>query len=186
MDPAALDAAAGYYWSHYGPEDATRNVFKIFIPTQYDPAIAPPGCQILIIQKLTPVRLEDVTDWPAHKQSIEEQVMSRLRRILPDLERHIVVKSSASAMTSYRFTNNWQGAMLGWEMSPQQLGSGRLSAEAPVGNLHFVGHWAPPGGGITPVIISAQNVARKILSGCDGEELTLQNRSAFEVQAGGN
>jgi len=186
MDPAALDAAAGYYWSHYDPEDATRNVFKIFIPTQYDPAIAPPGCQILIIQKLTPVRLEDVTDWPAHKQSIDDRVMSRLRCILPDFERHIVVKSSASAMTSYRFTNNWQGAMLGWEMSPHQLGAARLSAEAPVGNLHFVGHWAPPGGGITPVIISAQNVARKILSGSDTEDLSLQVRSALEVQAGGN
>jgi hypothetical protein len=32
-------------------------------------------------------------------------------------------------------------------------------------NLHMVGHWTQPGGGITPVIVSAQRVARTILTG---------------------
>jgi phytoene dehydrogenase-like protein len=165
MDPATLAAAEGYYWTSYDPGDATRTVFKVFIPTHFDPEIAPPGCQILIVQKLTPVRMEDVKDWPAYKQSVEEQIMSRLRRILPDIDSHIVVKMSATAMTSYRFTNNWQGAMLGWEMSPEQLAGNRLPNMTSIKNLHLVGHWTQPGGGITPVIVSAQRVARIILSG---------------------
>jgi len=38
-----------------------------------------------------------------------------------------------------------------------------------------VGHWTPPGGGITPVIISAQRVARMILTGrTTGEDLASQ------------
>ena len=79
MDPAALAAAEGYYWTSHDPADAIRTVFKIFIPTHFDPAIAPPGCQILIVQKLTPVRIEQITDWPAHKKSVEDQIMARLR-----------------------------------------------------------------------------------------------------------
>src|SRR5205823_6812562 len=73
LDPARLEAAAGYYWTSYEPGDAIRNVFKIFIPTQYDPSIAPPGCQILIVQKLTPVRLEQISDWQAHKSEVRSE-----------------------------------------------------------------------------------------------------------------
>ena len=69
---------------------------------------------------------------------------------------------SASALTSWRFTGNYHGAMLGWEMSPDQLADGRPAAECVVRNLYFTGHWTRPGGGITPVIVSAVDVARAI------------------------
>ena len=55
--------------------------------------------------------------------------------------------------------------MLGWEMSPDQLGAARLPTSTPIQGLHLVGHWAQPGGGITPVMICAQRVAEEILSG---------------------
>ena len=101
--------------------------------------------------------------------------MARLRQVLPGIDNHIVVKSSASALTSWRFTNNWQGGMLGFEMSPDQLGSKRLPVFTPVENLYLTGHWTQPGGGITPVIVSAQRVAKIILSGRDeGRDLAEQ------------
>jgi hypothetical protein len=31
-------------------------------------------------------------------------------------------------------------------------------------NLYFVGHWTQPGGGITPVIVSAMQVAKKVIN----------------------
>jgi hypothetical protein len=65
--------------------------------------------------------------------------------------------------------------MLGWEMSPEQLGAGRLPFYTPIENVHLVGHWTQPGGGITPVIVSAQRVARAILTGRDeGRDLAAQ------------
>jgi phytoene dehydrogenase-like protein len=174
-DPAMLEKAEGYYWSTYEPDDAIKNVFKIFVPTRFDPSVAPAGCQILIVQKLTPVRLEEITDAAAHKTSVENQVMTKLRELLPDIEQHIVVKLAASAYTSFHYTNNWQGAMLGWEMSPGQLGSARLPNGTPVENLFLTGHWTQPGGGITPVIVSAQRVAKQILkSGNSGNVLAEQ------------
>ena len=167
MEPQRLAAAEGYYWSSDDPEDAARNVFKIFVPTHFDPNVAPRGCQILIVQKLTPVRLEEVDDWDTYRNQIHCSIMQRLRKILPGIDSHIVVNLAASAMTSCRFTNNWQGAMLGWEMTPGQLGSGRLPNTTPVESLYLVGHWTQPGGGVTPVIISAQRVANMILRGTE-------------------
>ena len=167
MDPGRLAAAEGYYWSSFDPRDAVVNAFKVFIPTHFDPAVAPPGCQILIVQKLVPVDFSPARDWTTHKETVEGTIMERLRAILPSIDSHIVVRLGATAMTAYRFTGNCQGAMLGWEMSPEQLGAGRLPITSPVRNLYLTGHWTEPGGGITPVIISAQRVAKTILTGSD-------------------
>jgi phytoene desaturase len=181
MDPRQLAAAEGYYWTSFDPGDAIRSVFKVFIPTHFDPNIAPPGCQILIVQKLTPVRIDQITDWQAHKKQVEDGIMARLRQILPGIDDHIVVKTSATAHTSFRFTGNWHGAMLGWEMSPDQLGSTRLPNTTPVENLFLVGHWTQPGGGITPVIVSAQRVARMILTGKDVDRNLAAEYFAFRA-----
>jgi phytoene dehydrogenase-like protein len=77
----------------------------------------------------------------------------------------MVTCQSASALTSWRFTRNYHGAMLGWEMSPDQLGGARPPVESALRGLHFTGHWTRPGGGITPVIVSAMDVAKAIVSG---------------------
>jgi phytoene dehydrogenase-like protein len=185
MDPERLAAAEGYYWSSLDPGDVVRDVFKIFIPTHFDPTIAPPGCQILIVQKLTPVDFDAIDDWPAHKASVESVIMNRLRAMFPDIDRHIVVRLGASAMTSRRFTGNFEGAMLGWEMSPEQLGAGRLPIYTPVRNLYLTGHWTQPGGGITPVIMSAQRVAKTILTGKDQDRDLAAEYFAFQAAGRG-
>jgi phytoene desaturase len=183
MDPARLAAAEGYYWSSFDPNDVVRNVFKIFIPTHFDPAVAPPGCQILIVQKLAPVQFSQISDWGAYKTSIEAVIMDRLRTILPGIDNCIVVRLAATAMTSYRFTGNHEGAMLGWEMSPDQLGAGRLPFYTPIRNLYLTGHWTQPGGGITPVIVSAQRVARVVLTGKDNAREPAAGYFAFQPGA---
>jgi len=170
MDRHQLAASEGYYWKSFNSADMMRDVYKIFIPTHFDENIAPPDGQILIVQRPSPLRVDQVTDWAGHKAEMENETMERLRGVLPGIDDHIVHQSSASANTSYRFTNNWQGAMLGWEMSPEQLGSRRLPIYTPVDNVYLTGHWTQPGGGITPVIISAQRVARMILTGRDAQQ----------------
>jgi prolycopene isomerase len=85
--------------------------------------------------------------------------------VIPGVRGRIAVLLSASAKTSWRFTLNSQGAMLGWEMSPEQLGDGRPGIRGPVDGLYLVGHWTRPGGGITPVIVSAMRAAEAVLGG---------------------
>jgi phytoene dehydrogenase-like protein len=157
--------AEGYHWFSWNPDDIERSFFKLFFPTHFEPRMAPPDHDILIIQKMSPPDYDGVRDWQAHKNDIEQQILRDLRRIIPDIDEYIVMMMSASANTSYRFTLNFQGAMLGWEMSPDQLGDARPSIVTPVRNLYLTGHWTQPGGGITPVIISAQRCAKLIITG---------------------
>jgi len=159
-----LERAQGYHWDSWDMDGVGRDAlrFKLFVPTLYEPAMAPPGGQVLIVQKVLEMDCAAVTDWPEHKRRVESFVLGHLARMIPGIEERIVVRTSASAQTAWRFTLNHQGAMLGWEMSPEQLGAGRPDLASPVRNLFFAGHWVKPGGGITPVIVSAQHAAQAV------------------------
>jgi phytoene dehydrogenase-like protein len=158
----AISPGTGYHWRSWEPDDVVSDAFKVFIPTMYEPRLAPPGGQVIILQRIMELNYDEVPDWAAHKSAIETDLLERLEAVIPGISLHIVHHQSASALTSWRFTLNHQGAMLGWEMSPQQLGPGRPSTEGPVANLYMTGHWTRPGGGITPVIVSALHVASAI------------------------
>ena len=157
-----LRKVEGYHWSSWDAENVATAAFKIFLPTAYDPALAPSGKQIVIVQKLTDINYGEITDWPSHKKSVEDYILRSLESCLPGFSSHIEVQLSASAQTSYRYTLNHHGAMLGWQMSPDQLGESRPNLIGPFKNLYFVGHWTQPGGGITPVMVSAMQVAKLI------------------------
>ena len=154
----------GYHWRQWDPEDfgTTALKFKLFVPTMFDPKVAPDGNQIVIIQKVMYVDYDSVNDWAAHKEEIDRMVNNSLEELIPDFETRVEVRMSASARTSYGYTLNEGGAMLGWEMSPDQLGVDRPGVAGPLSGLYFTGHWTQPGGGITPVIVSAMSVAELI------------------------
>jgi len=162
MATEELRAAHGYHWDSWDSDRVATNSFKIFVPTLYEPAMAPSGGHIVIVQKLTAIDYDSIDDWAMHKAKVEAYIMENLERMMPGFTEKVVVKLSASALTSHRYTANHQGAMLGWEMSPDQLGPHRPALNGMLKNLYFVGHWTQPGGGITPVIVSAMQVARKI------------------------
>jgi prolycopene isomerase len=159
-----LRDAHGYYWDDWNTDLVGRNAlrFKLFVPTLYEPNLARHGGHIVIIQKVMDIDYDHIGDWAAHKANFERYIMDHLERLIPGFGSKVVVRLSASALTSHRYTLNHQGAMLGWEMSPDQLGPHRLGVVSPIDRLSFVGHWVQPGGGITPVIVSAVNVARMI------------------------
>ncbi|MEM1203391.1 MAG: NAD(P)/FAD-dependent oxidoreductase [Acidobacteriota bacterium] len=167
VDADTLDRVQGYYWNRWDPDTVGRNGLrcKIFVPTVYEPAMAPPGGQIVILQKVLEMDYGAVEDWDRHKAQIENYIVGHLERVVPGIGDKIAVKLSASAKTSWRFTLNEVGAMLGWEMSPDQLGDERPAMEGPVEGLTLVGHWTRPGGGITPVIVSAIEAAGRVASG---------------------
>jgi prolycopene isomerase len=157
-----LRRVEGYHWSSWDAENVSTNAFKVFLPTAFDSSLAPPGGHIAIIQKITNIDYDGTADWAAHKLAVENYILKSLEKCLPGFANRIAVKLSASAQTSYRYTLNYHGAMLGWEMSPDQLGEARPAVSGPLKNLYFVGHWTQPGGGITPVMVSAMHAARKI------------------------
>ncbi len=157
-----LQRVHGYHWRDWNPNRAASGSlkFRLFVPSLYDPGVAPEGCDALIIQKILDVDYSAITDWDGHKAAMHKEIMTELTRLIPELPRRMEVCLSATAYTSYRYTLNQGGSMLGWEATPEQLGDARISQQGPLDNLFFAGHWTRPGGGITPVIISAENGAR--------------------------
>lgn len=169
IDPQALEPVQGYYWDDWDPERVGLGGLrcKIFSPTLYEPAMAPPDGAIVILQKVldmdpTSTRTWTAAQWAEHKAGLERLCYEHLCTVLPAAREATAVRLAASARTAWRFTRNHAGAMLGWEMAPDQLGTRRPSVRGPVDGLYFTGHWAQPGGGITPVIVSAVEVARAI------------------------
>ncbi len=165
IEPKVLEQVQGYYWNDWNFDRVGRNGLrcKIFAPTLYEPHMAPPGGQIVILQKVLELDYQAVQNWEQHKQEVEDYVVAHLESVIPGVRDKIVTQTSASAATSWRFTRNQDGAMLGWEMSPEQLGEARPDIEGPIDGLWLVGHWTRPGGGITPVIVSAMRAAEGIL-----------------------
>ncbi len=162
--PEELYDAQGYHWSGWDADalGTTDLRFKLFVPTQFDPSIAPSGSQIIIIQKVIEMDFDRIADWESHKAGIDRFVWQHLERIVPRLAERVVVRLSASAKTAYRYTLNAAGAMLGWEMSPDQLADDRPALGGSVGGLFYTGHWTRPGGGVTPVLVSAMKAAEEI------------------------
>ncbi|MEM8934562.1 MAG: NAD(P)/FAD-dependent oxidoreductase, partial [Acidobacteriota bacterium] len=160
-----LERAQGYYWNAWDADRVGRNGLrcKVFAPTLYEPRMAPDGGQIVILQKVLDLDDPEMAAWASDKARVERYVTDALDAAIPGIRDQIVVQTSASADTARRFTLNRGGAMLGWTMAPGQLGEQRPSIEGPIRGLWLVGHWVRPGGGITPVIVSAMRVAAAIL-----------------------
>jgi YD repeat-containing protein len=171
VDAAALAEAQGYHWQGWDSDrlgdlaDFRAGALrcKVFVPTLYEPAMAPPGKQVVILQKVMPVDYAAVTDWAAHKLAVERFLLGELEALLPGVSRHVEVTSTATAHTAWRFTRNEEGAMLGWDMAPDQLGAARPGVVGRLRGLYRTGHWVAPGGGIVPVIVSALHAAEALL-----------------------
>ncbi|HXO42502.1 MAG TPA: NAD(P)/FAD-dependent oxidoreductase, partial [Thermoanaerobaculia bacterium] len=67
-----LERVQGYYWDSWDMDRVGRDAlrFKLFVPTLHEPAMAPPGGQVLIVQKVLEMDYAAVTDWPEHKRRV--------------------------------------------------------------------------------------------------------------------
>ena len=99
MATEVLRAAHGYHWDSWDSDRVATNSFKIFVPTLYEPAMAPPGSHIVIVQKLTDIDYESIDDWAGHKAKVEAYIMQNLERVMPGF-RTCTSLSSHSSVTS--------------------------------------------------------------------------------------
>jgi phytoene desaturase len=133
----------------------------VTVPTLTDPSLAPIGEHLLIATTLIPYEIG--SSWRDEKGRYAELLMDDLEKLFPGLRKHITFIEGATPRTMERYTLNLTGAIYGWELSPEQVGRGRLPHETPINGLYLSGHWTQPGGGIYGVIISGIQTASIIL-----------------------
>jgi prolycopene isomerase len=133
---------------------------SLTVPTLVDPTLAPPNEHLIT---LTTLVRHDAARWRDSKAGVGAHLLELAGRYLPDLEASVSYLDLATPRTLERYTRNSHGAAYGWEVSPAQVGPGRLGMATPVEGLYLVGHWTQPGGGVYGVVWSGVQAARTLL-----------------------
>ncbi len=151
-------------WSH---DETYRQVvagqpsgLSISVPTLVDPSLAPVGEHLIIATTLIPYDLG--ASWRTEKVRYAERLLEELEAMFPGLRAHVTFSEGASPRTMERYTLNLTGAIYGWEVSPEQVGRGRLPHKTPIRGLYLSGHWTQPGGGVCGVVASGLEAARTV------------------------
>lgn len=131
------------------------------VPTLLDPSLAPAGEHAVVLTTLMPP--DAFPNWRAEKKRIVDSMLERAERRVAGFASRIRFAEGATPRTMERYTRNTAGAIYGWEMSPAQVGPGRLAEVTPIAGLHLAGHWTRPGGGIYGVVLSGIEAATRVL-----------------------
>lgn len=131
------------------------------VPTLVDDSLAPENEHLLILTALLPYTATD--SWKQKKQQYVDKIVSIAEHYIPTLSEHIVFIDAGSPATMERYTQNYQGAAYGWDVSPEQVGALRAQNQSPIEGLYFSGHWCSPGGGIYGVSLSGVQAAQRVL-----------------------
>ncbi|MFZ2171266.1 MAG: NAD(P)/FAD-dependent oxidoreductase [Methylococcaceae bacterium] len=134
---------------------------SITAPTLVNPELAPDGQHLLMLTTLLPYQVAE--SWQQAKAGYMESMLKIAGRYISGLENHILFIEGGSPATMLRYTHNYQGSAYGWDVSPAQVGPGRIQNQSPVKGLYFAGHWTSPGGGVYGVSVSGVQAAQKVL-----------------------
>jgi prolycopene isomerase len=149
------------------------------VPSNFDPNLAPPGCQLLTLCSVAPttdIALED----PGPRW--EEAMMRSIRAVIPDLDRHVIFVDRFSV----GFIEHWIGKDFGPAIStgqvPGQVGAQRPKVATPVAGLYLAGCGAGARGvGTELAAASAMECADQVRA--DLPELIARARSGRRVEA---
>lgn len=147
---------------HVLPDDPT---IYLVAASRTDPTIAPPGCDALKILPHIPYLSETAPLSREDYARYKERVLDKLERMgLHDLRRHIVVEHFWTPLDIREQYRSNGGSIYGVVSDRWK----NLAFKAPkqstrYENLFFVGGSVNPGGGMPMVVLSGQNVAKKII-----------------------
>lgn len=138
-----------------------KNNFWIGIPTLTNPFMSPEGHHLIVLYVTVPYRLPG-SDWRQSKESFLRRAIDLAEKAVPGLRRSIVLAEAATPDTLVRYTGNTDGAVAGWECSPE-ADSLRPENRTPIEGLFLAGHWTLPGPG-TGSVMQSGLIAASLIS----------------------
>jgi phytoene dehydrogenase-like protein len=153
------------------PDFFKKSSVSLYSPSLTNPELAPAGKSCLMLQMVCPHRWMD--NWgggdrekyKSLKDQVSQTLISKARKLIPDLEKLIEFKGAATPLTYQRYTGNTDGATSSWSWNPKNkfhksiLGT---YVEIPVKNLLIGSCWAMQIGGIPGAISAAQKCTKRI------------------------
>ncbi len=147
--------------SHASGAGPRPSWLSLTAPSQLDPSLAPPGQGLLVLTTLVDAR--SARRWKDAKPERLAALLDLAERRLPGLRGALRFAEAATPRTMERYTRNGDGAIYGFEVTPSQVGPGRLDNRTPLPGLYLAGHWTRPGGGVEGVVRSGLRTAGLVL-----------------------
>jgi phytoene desaturase len=138
------------------------------LPTLHDRSLAPDGEHLVIFTSLMPYDIGE--PWQEAKPRLTEQMIDRVETLLPGFRESITFVDSATPETFEQYTLAQNGAIYGWENTPNQTLPKRLPHITPVEGLFLAGHWTNPGTGSVRCLLSGLNAAAAVVGQRDPME----------------
>lgn len=144
------------------PKWPTSPQFYVSCPSKTDPAVAPEGCENLMI--LIPVA-PGLADEPSIREDYFTRVMDRLEKITGESIRdHIVFNKSYAHRDFTGDYHAFKGNAYGLANTLRQTANLKPSLiNKKISNLFYTGQLTVPGPGVPPSIISGQVAARELI-----------------------
>jgi len=89
-------------------------------------------------------------------------------KVVPGLSSIVDVKEAATPLTNWRFTQNVEGAIYGFEQSMDNAYIDRIDNRTPIKGLYLASAWSYPGGGFSSVLLGGQMTFRKMMADWGG------------------
>jgi len=132
----------------------------MMVPSLTDPALAPPGEHVVIVQALA---ARESGETRPDEARIAEQMLQLAEQELPGLRDHLTFIEPAGDPSAPHPKVHRLGPLYGWKLSPAQTFLRRLPPHTPIGGLLLAGHWTQPAHGIFPAVESGIQAARLTL-----------------------
>lgn len=145
--------------------DLERGPLAYKIESLYNPAAAPPGKGVVLIEapadyaewrqlRESPAKYKEAKHWA------EETAIRRAENAFPQIRGKVEVVDVATPVTFERYTGNREGSIQGWKPTPMMIRRTNLPYKpTALPNFFMVGQWVSIGGGIPPSIAGGATVA---------------------------
>jgi phytoene dehydrogenase-like protein len=130
----------------------------------FDKSTAPAGKSALDVWYATDYKyweelIKDRAKYDAEKKRIAEETTDALEKKWPGFKSKIEVIDVPTPMTYVRYTDNWQGSVDGWYITPENMMKQKMKRSLPgLDNLYMVGQWTAPFTGTVMAALSGRQL----------------------------
>lgn len=91
---------------------------------------------------------QDRERYKEEKRRVAEVTAKAMDKVFPGFVSAIEMVDVATPYTTFRYTSNWKGSLMGWALTSENI-SKSLSRTLPgLKGFYMIGQWAQPGGGV--------------------------------------